>query len=172
MKRKTFAYPLLDGNTYIFSERNQEDVDYSLLQDKVRKSKVDWAVQNLRKIDEDLCNGIIMQQVNMVYDAQQIMIYIASNPEEIIKLVYSSFKLKNTKDYEEFKKLIDLPMGKKLLEMINDIEKTEELPDKECAEALGITVKKLIGWNKTQPEVYRWLKQNVKKNTEPDLAEK
>ena len=172
MQRKTFAHPLLDGKTYTFSERNSEDVDYTHLQDKVRKDKVDWAVENLRKIDEDLCNGIIMQQVNMVYTGEQIMIYIASNPDEIYNLVYSAFKIKNQLSLDEFKKLVDLPLAKKLLGMINDLEKPDELPDKDCADALGISVKKLVDWNKTQPEVYRWLKANVKKKTAGDLAEK
>lgn len=173
MQFRSFLYELKDGKQYEFCERAKEDIDYSHIQGLIRKEKIKEAYELIPKEDEGLRDAIIMQQFKTVYDMMEVSIYISSHPEEIKKLVYSSFKIKNSLLYEEFNKRIDDALAKKLLNMITDIEKDDEgLPDDDVCKSLGINKNQLIKINKTQPHVYQWLKTNVKKKTDKELAKK
>lgn len=177
MTRKTFTYPLLDNNTYEFAERNREDLEFAHLQNEVRKGKMIFAKEVIRPMSEDLFDAAIMSHLNAVYSAQEIWLYIESNAEEIFKLVYASFKIKNEKiSFEDFKKLVNVGLCKSLLNKLNEIEKPEESSDLDVAEVLGLPIKNKVSplmakWAKDHPEVYGWLKQNVKKK-EQESAQK
>ena len=166
MEVKSFSYELLDKKLYEFSERAKEDIDYSHVQTLIRKQKIKEAYELIPAEDEKRRDMIILDHFNRIYNIIDVSIYLSSNPDEIKKLVYASFKIKNNIPYEEFEKLVDNGLVKKLLNMITDLEKDDNgLPDDEVCKSLGIKKEQLIKINKTQPHVYQWLKTNVKKKT-------
>lgn len=167
MDAKSFSYQLKDGKLYEFSERAKEDVDYSHIQALIRKQKIKEVYELIPAEDENRRDMLIQDHFNRAYNLLDVSIYISSHPEEIKKLVYHSFKIKNDIPYEKFSELVDDAMAKKLLNMLTDLEKDDNgLPDEDVCKALGINKNQLVKINKTQPHVYQWLKTNVKKKKE------
>jgi hypothetical protein len=167
MEVKSFFYELKDGKQYEFCERAKEDIDYSHVQALIRKQKIAEAYELIPKDDQALRDALIMDQFNKAYTMLDVSIYISSHPDEIKKLIYYSFKIKNNLLYEVFAELIDDVMAKKLLNMLSELEKDDNgIPDDDVCKALGINKTQLVKINKTQPHVYQWLKTNVKKKKE------
>jgi hypothetical protein len=166
MEIRSFLYELKDGKQYEFCERAKEDIDYSHLQGLVRKQKIKEVYEFIPVEDSDRRDMLIADHFNRIYNLVEISLFLSSSPEEIKKLVYHSFKIKNAIPFEKFTELVDDSLAKKLLNLITDLEKNEEgLPDKDVCESLGIKKEQLVKINKTQPHVYQWLKTNVKKKT-------
>jgi hypothetical protein len=158
MQRKTFSYELLDGKEYTFSERNREDVNFLHYQNLIRASRIKFISDN---VQDDMDRFALLRlEMDKVYSDVEVGIYIMSNPEEVAKLVYASFKIANPGiSFEDFKKLVDEKMIKELNELISELERPEEIFDEMITSELGVTQKKLAEWAKEQPALYKWLKK-------------
>lgn len=173
MDRKTFVHKLLDNKEYVFSERNREDINFIYFQNQIRAERCRFINNNITDDTDRL--ALLRLEMDKIYSDVEIGLFIMGNPEELLKLVYSSFKVKNPQiPFDEFKKLVDDKLVRELNELIVDLEKPEELFDDVITAELGINQKKLAEWAKQQPRLYKWLKQvgniNIKKKeTESQL---
>lgn len=166
MTRRTFTQVLKDGKEYVFTERNKEDIDFGYLQEACRKYTFKRIAEYEKNalINPEVANDLRYVNFNKIYNDIDISQYIASEPEELLKLVYASFKINNKETFDEFKKLVDLQTANSLLRSIGEIEKGDPLNDKDCADELGMAKQKFVDLAKKHPDVYNWLKYNVKKN--------
>jgi len=167
--RKQFKIKLLDGKEYLFAERNKEDIDFSHLQEEVRISVFERIKQyeDEKRVAKEMADDLRYVNFQKVYSEIEISAFIASHPDEITRLVYVSFKINNPAvTFEAFKKMVDAPLAKKILSDINELERGEPLPDKDCANSIGMNFEKFKALAKTQPEVYHFLKHNLKKSPE------
>jgi hypothetical protein len=170
MKRKSFKLQLLDGKEYIFSERNMEDLNLAYLQDKIRADKVKFIQENIK--NEDLQMPLLMQEMRAMYGAEEMAAYISSHKEEQTIMVYNSFKIENPEvSIEVFKPLVNEPLVQKLEKLIQELEKDEDINEKEIAFSLGVPEAKVISWRNEQPQVYNALKKTVKKNMSQSLSQ-
>lgn len=172
MVRKTFTYTLLDGKEYVFSERNREDINFIYFQNQIRAERCKFIRENI--LDDTDRLALLRLEMDRIYTDIEVGYYIMSNLEELQKLIYSSFKIKNPQiSFDDFKKLVDDKIIRELNELIIDLEKPEELFDDVVTGELGITQKKLSEWAKEQPKLYKWLKQvgnlNIKKKETESL---
>lgn len=166
--RRQFKTKLADEKEYTFAERNKEDVDFSHLQEAVRQAAFDRIknYQEKKLINEEIADALRITEFSKVYNDVQISAYINSTNEEILKLVYSSFKIYNPEiDFENFKKITPIALAKRILNDINEIEKGEPLDDKDCASILKMKVSDFKKLAKEQPDAYQYLKFNLKKKT-------
>lgn len=161
METKSFFYELKDGKQYEFSERLREDVSLYYIQALIRKDRVEQVYQIVK--EEVLRDGIILKLFEATFNDVEVWQYILGHIEEIEKLVYHSFKLKNQNiNLEEFKKLTDESSVRKIFKMIVDLEKDDEgLTDDQVCGELKINKNKLIEIKKAQPHIYDFLKHNV-----------
>ncbi len=155
--RKTFVYKLLDNKEYEFSERNREDLNFFVFQNQIRAERCRFIYENIK--DETDRLALLRLEMEKIYSDVEVGLYIMSNYDEQVKLVYASFKIKNNLSFDEFKKLVDEKIIKELSELIRTIEKPEEIFDELITSELGITQKKLAEWAKEQPRLYNFLKQ-------------
>lgn len=172
MTRRSFTETLLNEKLYEFTERNKEDIDFGYLQESCRKHTF-FRIADYEKnvlISAEVANDLRYVSFNKIFNDLEIGQFIASSPDELFKLVYASFKIKNKETFDEFKKLVTLEQANKLLMHISEIEKGDPLNDKDCAEELGMAKQKFVDLSKKHPEVYDWLKYNVKKNPDRRLA--
>lgn len=166
MDRKSFVYKLADGHEYIFTERNREDINYIHFQNQVRAERFRFINDNTKDDTDRL--ALLRLEMDKIYSDVEVGLYLMSNPDELVKLVYASFKISNPQiPFESFKSLVNEKIIRELNELIADLEKPEELFDDVITAELGIPQKKLAEWAKQQPRLYRWLKQvgniNIKK---------
>ena len=175
MTRRIFTEILSDGKRYTFTERNKEDIDFGHLQEVVREATF-LRIADYEKrlfITKEMADDLRYVNFQKIYNDMEISSHIASHPEELFKLVYASFKINNEKiTLDEFKQLVDLKLANKLLKDINELEKGDPLSDKDCAEELGMNKQKFVDMAKNHPEIYNYLKYNVKKNPVQKLAKK
>lgn len=165
--RKQFKTKLSDGKEYIFAERNKEDVDFSHLQEATRQASFERIknYQDKKLINEEMADALRVTEFGKVYNDMQISSYINSSNEEILKLVYSSFKVYNPEiDFEKFKQLLNVPQAKSILNDITELEKGEPMEDKECASILKMKLENFKKLAKEQPGAYQYLKYNLKKS--------
>jgi hypothetical protein len=92
--RRKIPLPLADGNEYVFTERNREDVDYAHLQDAVREHRMKQLHKNFNE-DTDLLLSLLLAEQQRVYGDVEIGIYIFSNKPELQKICFDSFKIAN-----------------------------------------------------------------------------
>jgi hypothetical protein len=162
MNRKTFPYVLADGKEYLFSERNREDVDYFSYQEALRE----YNMKLIQRIVEDTDERIpmMMSEMNKTYSDLQIGVFINSNNEMKLKLIYNSFKIENPSvTFEQFKELVELSSATELLKLINELERDEPAYDEDVCKELKIDKKKLLEWKKDHPEIYNAVKRELKK---------
>jgi len=161
MEVKSFFYELLDGKQYEFSERLREDVSLYYVQALIRKDRTEQVYQIVK--EEVLRDGIILKLFETVFSDVEVWQYILGHIEEIEKLVYHSFKLKNKEiSFEEFRKKTDETLVRKLFRSIVDLEKNDQgLTDDQVCTELKINKNKLIEIKKAQPHIYDFLKHNV-----------
>jgi len=158
MERKTFSFKLLDGKEYKFAERNREDIDFGYFQNRLRSERFKFIQENV--IDETDRLALLRLEVDKIYSDQEIGIFILSNLQEQLKLVYASFKVMQPEiPFDEFSKLVNQNLVNELTKLISDLEKPEEIFDDVITKELGITQSKLASWNKEQPALYKWLKK-------------
>lgn len=174
MDRKTAIYPLLDGNTYTFSERNREDINYTLMQNKFRESRVK---EIIRVISDpalvELRDGLIFNEFGKVYNSEEVFRYIEDDPEIKLNLAYASFKIKNPdKTIDQFKSLVNDEMISKLLKGINELEQEDPALDEEVCRELKIKKELLLSWKKNYPAVYWSVKKELKKKADQKLVNK
>ena len=123
MNRKTVVIKLKDGNSYKFSERNREDVDYLRYQDKVRAHRINFIQDNIKNTDSQL--ALIMVEMNKIYSEQDVNMFIVSNKDEIKSLAFDSFKIYNPLiSFEQFCELLpDNLEG--IIQIISKLEEDE-----------------------------------------------
>lgn len=163
MKRREINIELADGKEYTFSERNKEDSDFSALQDRIRKHKIKFIQENVT--DPENQSVLMMQQINKFYDAQEVGSYLAGNKEEISRMCYDSFKIKNDLSYDQFLKLVE---GKitTVYKLLNELEKEEPLTVEEAAKEIRIKPETIKKWKDEFPQLYNeaiYLKKNKRK---------
>jgi hypothetical protein len=158
---KSFFYELKDGKQYEFCERLREDVSLYYVQALLRKDRVEQVYQLIK--EEVLRDGIILKLFEAIFNDVEVWQYILGHIEEVEKLVYQSFKTKNKEiNPEQFKKLVDESLVRKLFKMLINLEKDDEgLTDEQVCSELKINKNKLIEIKKAQPHVYDFLKHNV-----------
>jgi DNA-binding transcriptional MerR regulator len=136
MARKSFSAKLSDGNYYKFSERNREDNNLLSYQERLREFKIKQ-IQELIK-DKETQQMLLMQQINRNYSPMEVSAYIFSNPAEIRKCCYDSFKINNPGIcFNDFCKLLE-ENAETIYMRIDDLENPiQELtvPEKEEAAA-------------------------------------
>lgn len=165
MDRKTAPYPLKDNKTYIFSERNREDINYTLLQNRFREARI----KEIKRIIADpemieLRDGLIFNEFSKVYESSEVFKYIEDDAEMKLNLVYASFKIKNPGiTIEQFGQLVDDAIIQKLLKAINELEQEEPALDDEVVRELKIKRELLLSWKKDHPEIYWLIKKELKK---------
>jgi len=171
MERKTFTYKLLDEKTYTFSERDQGDFDYTVLQDKLRASRFNFIQGNVTH--EDMQMPLLLQEMNRVYNDQEISLYISGSKDEMTKLVYASIKIAHPEiTLERFEKITDKETVTKLSKMLSELEKIEETSDVEIIKELGIKKEQLDEWKRSQPSIYYHIKKSliVKKKVQTSVV--
>jgi len=168
MDRKTAPYPLKDGKTYVFAERNREDINYTLLQNKYRAARI----KEIKTIisdpaDIELRDGLIFNEFSKAYVSDEVFRYIEDDPEMKLELVYASFKIKNPGiALDDFKKLVDDVIIQKLLKAINELEQEEPALDDEVIKELKIKKELFLSWKKDHPEIYWLIKKELKKKAD------
>ena len=174
MDRKTAPYPLKDNKTYIFSERNREDVNYTALQNKYREHRIN----ELRRlfpnpIDLELRDGLIYNEFGKMYVQSEVLAFVEDDAESRLHLVYSSFKVKNPQiSLEQFKTLVDDTLIVKLLKCIIELEQDDPALDDEVCRELKIKKEVLLNWKKEHPEIYWTVKVELKKKMAQRLVKK
>lgn len=171
MDRRTFVFVLNDGKEYTFAERNREDINYTAMQNKFRKMRInnlyDIYSERTSPSDIEMRDALIFQESGRLYDEREVWIAVMDDYEERSKLAYASFKIINSEvDFDGFKKLIDSLLLNKLLKMIVEIEKEDPALDVDVCSELKITQKQLMNWKKEYPEVYWNIKSVLKKKAE------
>ena len=162
MEVKTFLYELKDGKQYEFSERAREDISLYYIQALLRKDRTQQVYDIVK--EETLRDGIILRLFEVTFSDRDVWQYIIGHIEEIEKLVYNSFKAKNSEiNFETFKKLTDESSTRKLFNLILDLEKDDNgLTDEQVCAELKINKNILIDKiKKNQPHIYEYLKHNV-----------
>ena len=168
MDRKTATYPLLNGKDYTFSERNREDINYTLLQNRYRAARI----KEIKTIisdpaDIELRDGLIFNEFSKAYVSDEVFRYIEDDPEMKLELVYASFKIKNPEiTLADFKKLVDDAIIQKLLKAINELEQEEPALDDEVIKELKIKKELFLSWKKDHPEIYWLIKKELKKKAD------
>lgn len=174
MDRKTATYPLLDGKDYIFSERNREDINYTLMQNRYRAARI----KEIKSIitdpaDIELRDGLIFNEFSKAYDSNEVFRYIEDDPEMKLNLVYSSFKIKNQGvTIEDFRKLVNDSVIQKLLKAINELEQEDPALDDEVVKELKVDRKLFLSWKKDHPEIYWLIKRELKKKADRKSVKK
>jgi hypothetical protein len=162
MIRKTFPFKLKDGKEYVFSERNREDVDYFGYQEALREYNMKFIQKVI--VDPDERIPMMMSEMNKSYSDIQIGVFINSNNEMKLKLIYNSFKIENADiTFEQFKELVEETSSSELLKLINELERDEPAYDEDVCKELKIDKKKLLEWKKDHPEIYNAVKRELKK---------
>lgn len=162
MQRKQTSIKLSDGNSYIFSERNMEDRDYSRYQTLVRKAK--WKELDELEKNETTLDFLKMQLINTTFTDQQVMLYIAGSQEEQKRICYDSFKIENSEtSFEEFCKLIEGENLNRIIKMINTLEYEEPANDEEIKKEFGLNKEKFQKLVEGYPAVYSQMQRSVKK---------
>jgi len=129
VERKEIKVKLADGKEYLFSERNKEDVDYSVLQDKVRATRFKFLQENIP--NEERLLTLLMFESKRVYSESEIRLFLFSNNDELRRFAYDSFKVKNNSiPFEDFKKLLPVEDVPKVIKIINLLETDETLKKK------------------------------------------
>jgi hypothetical protein len=119
---------LNDGNTYIFPERNREDVllDYWDFCNDLKK-------QNLKLIDETEKNpddrlALKMHELDKVYYAEVAINLYKYSRDYKLKSLFESFKLANQKiDYDGFIELFPAGKETEYYEILLELEKKSQL---------------------------------------------
>jgi len=165
MDRKTAIYPLLDSKDYTFSERNREDINYTLLQNRYRAARIKEIKSIINEpADIELRDGLIFNEFSKVYDSGEVFRYIEDDPEMKLNLVYASFKIANQGvTLEQFRALVNDAIIQKLLKGINELEQEEPALDDEVVKELKIKRDLFISWKKDHPEIYWLIKRELKK---------
>ncbi len=168
MDRKTAIYPLLDGNTYTFSERNREDVNFTALQNKYRASRINQIKQvHNAKEESEFAQYLIIQEWGRVYYEQEVWKFVLDDPDERKKLVYASFKVANPDiTYENFEKLVDAKLVDKLIKAIAELEQDDPALDDEVVKELKVNRQWFVKLKDLHPEVYWAIKSSLKKKVE------
>lgn len=174
MDRKTATYPLLNGKPYTFSERNREDINFTLLQNRFRESRIK---EIMRVMSDpavvDLRDGLIFNEFSKAYHSDEVFRYVEDDPEMKLNLVYASFKIKNPDvTIEQFKTLVDDAIIQKLLKGINELEQEEPALDDEVAKELKIKRELFVSWKKDHPEIYWLIKKELKKKADRKSVKK
>lgn len=169
MDRKTAVYPLLDGNVYIFSERNREDINYTTLQNKYRASRIKQIKEiHGTKEESEFAQYLIIQEWGRVYYEQEVWKFILDDPDERKKLVYASFRINNPDiPFEQFEKLVDAKLIDNLLKAIAELEQDDPALDDEVVKELKVKREWFIKLKELHPEVYWAIKTSLKKKVEP-----
>lgn len=124
MNRKTITIKLKEQD-YIFSERNNEDVDIFSIQEKIRKKKIAFIQEN---VNEDNQLPMLIAEMDKFYKDKDIIQYLANDPEEKFKAGFNSFKIVNVGvSFDQFKELAK----DKIDEILKLIAKLEGENDKD-----------------------------------------
>lgn len=163
MERRNFSFRLIDGKDYLFSERNIEDISIEGLQEKIRAKKTKFINQNVPDRDDRF--GLLMNEMQTVYNQQQVNLFLSEDFQIQKELVYSSFKVKNPEiSFSDFEKLVDAGTIRQLQKLINEIETIESVvSDSVLSKSLKVEKSIVEYWKKEFPEVYDHLRKTVKK---------
>lgn len=163
MERKEFSFQLNDGKNYIFSERNIQDISIEGLQEKLRAKRTKFINQNVPDREDRF--GLLMNEMQAIYNQQQINIFLSEDYAVQKELIYSSFKIKNPEiSFPDFEKLVDVGSIRHLLKLVNELETIETtVSDSVIAKELKVNKTIVDQWKKDFPDIYDYLKKNVKK---------
>lgn len=69
---------------------------------------------------------MMLAEMRRIYTGAEISVYVSSDPTEIKKLAFDSFKIANPNiKFEEFEKICTLEDARKSLALINELEENE-----------------------------------------------
>jgi hypothetical protein len=160
--RSTIELKLIDDALYTFSERNREDHTGIKYQDALRKHKIKLIYENVVSEDDRL--ALVMQQINMVYPADAISLFIESSKEVKQEMLYDSFKINNPDiSIETFRELVPDDKIDDYLIMLGELEAQDATSDKDLCIIIGIDKKQLELLKKQHPHLIAFAKKNVKK---------
>lgn len=162
---------ILKDKKYTFAERNKDDMDFFSMQEKVRKKRFEFIQTNVKDPDNQV--ALLMTEINKVYSNTEIGMFIGSDPEELKRICYDSFKIENPEvKFEKFIELLDEGQEQTISKMIFELEAEQQLSPEEIAKELSIDKAKLKDWKTTQPELYGFILKRIKKKGEPTSVPK